>query len=211
VYCSRCGTWTPDSSSTCARCGEARAPQAPVPVVEGLEVVATPSVPEPVAPPAPAVHYAGFWRRVAAMLVDVLLLFFPGTILRVGVGMPPPWSPQPMKDGEMGLYLTVFAITTVFTWLYSALLESSRWRGTLGQQLLDMRVGDGRDRRISFGRATARYFAQYLSAALCLVGYLFNLWTPRRQTLHDMVAGCVFVVPAREPAPGVVVMTGNPS
>jgi uncharacterized RDD family membrane protein YckC len=145
------------------------------------------------------------------MLVDVLVLFFPVTILRVSAGMPPPWSPQPMKDGQLGLYLTVFAITTGLTWLYCALLESSRWRGTLGQQLLGMRIGDGRARRISFGRATGRYFAAYLSVVLCGLGYLFNLWTPRRQTLHDMVAGCVFTVPAHEPAAGVVVATGQPS
>ena len=196
MYCSRCGTWTPDSASTCARCGEGLTPHPPV--VEGVEVVATPLRAEPAAPAARAIRYAGFWRRAIALVVDGVVLFFPGAILRISAGMPPPWVPQPMRDDQLGLYLTVFAVTSIITWLYSALLESSHWRGTLGQQLLGLRVGDGQGQRISFARASARYFAQYLSAALCLTGYLFNLWTPRRQTLHDMVAGCVLTVPGHE-------------
>ena len=56
-------------------------------------------------------------------------------------------------------------------------------------------------RRISFARATARYFGQILSALICGVGYLFNLWTSRRQMLHDLIAGCVIVRPDRMPQP----------
>ena len=111
----------------------------------------------------------------------------------------------------MGLSVTTLAITSAISWLYSALLESSHWRGTLGQQLLGLRVDDGQGQRISFARASARHFAEYLSAALCGGGYLFNLWTPRRQTLHDMVAGCVLTVPGREAIPGGVIARGPAS
>lgn len=182
-----------------------------VPAIEGAEAVAPPIQPEPATAFAPTIRYAGFWRRAIAMLVDGLVLFFPGTILRVSAGLPPPWMPQPMRDDQMSLYLTILALTSAFTWLYSAMLESSHWRGTLGQQLLGLRVGDGHGRQVSFGRATARYFAQYLSVALCMIGYLFNLWTPRRQTLHDMVSGCVLTVPDGEVIPSGVIFTGHPS
>ncbi len=207
MYCTRCGTWTPDSTSTCARCGEVRTPQAPV--VEGVEVVASRIVAEPVV--ASAVRCAGFWRRAGAMLVDVLVLFFPDAIVRVSMGLPTPFAMHTLRENEMNGLLIALGISTASWWLYCALLESSRWRGTLGQQLLGVCVGDRGGRRISFGRATARYFAQWLSAMLCGLGYLFNLWTPRRQTLHDMVAGCVLTVPGREAVAGGVIVTGPSS
>ena len=194
MYCTRCGTWTPDSGGPCARCGEVMAVE-----------------PEPSAPAAPAPRYAGFWRRLAAMFVDGLVLFFPDAIMRVTMGLPTAFSMHSLREDETGTLVSALAVSTAGWWLYCALLESSKWRGTLGQQLLGLRVGDREGRRISFARATARYFAQWLSAMLCGIGYLFNLWTQRRQTLHDMVAGCVLTVPGPESVPGGVIVAGPSS
>ena len=55
-------------------------------------------------------------------------------------------------------------------WLYCAGLESSGAQGTLGQQVLGIRVCDDRLRRISFARATARFLAQWLSVLTCGLG-----------------------------------------
>ena len=209
MYCSRCGTWTPDSSSTCARCGQSLAPQ--VPVVQGVEVVAAPPAEAAFIVAAPAVHFAGFWRRAAAMFVDGLLLFFPDAIVRTSLGLPTPFAMHTLRDDETGRLLAVLVAMTAVWWLYCALLESSHWRGTLGQQLMGVRVGDREGRRISFGRASVRYFAQWVSMVICGLGYLFNLWTPRRQTLHDMIAGCVLAVPEPEPVAGVVAAPGQSS
>ena len=211
MYCSRCGTWTPDSAFTCARCGEPLTPAAPV--REAAEAPAPGVEPEPSAPAGPAPRYAGFWRRLATMFVDGLVLFFPDAILRVSLGLPTVFSAHVLRQDEMGRFLFAIAVSTATWWLYCGLLESSAWRGTLGQQLLGIRVGDRGGRRISFARATARYFAQWLSVMLCGIGYLFNLWTRHRQTLHDMVAGCVLTVPgpSPEPVPGGMIIAEHSS
>jgi uncharacterized RDD family membrane protein YckC len=140
------------------------------------------------AAPVPAVQYAGFWRRFATGLVDGLVLFFPVAIVRVFLGddvfgTANSWTEPAALRGTL--------VNVFFYWIYCATLESSGAQGTLGQQLLGLRVRDGRLRRISFWRATARHFAQWLSLFTCCVGYLLNLWTSRRQTLDDLVAGCV--------------------
>ncbi len=198
MFCSRCGTWAPDTSSACAACsapmqGSATtAPSAPPPVG---------SQPAWTAASAPRVSlwardtFAGFWRRFAATLVDGTILWFPPSILRVALGMPLLDTSGSSSDEE--LFITL--LTLVLCWFYAALLESSARQATLGQQLLGIRVMDVEGRRITFGRATGRYFGQLLSAVLCGVGYLFNLWTSRRQTLHDLVSGCVLVVAGRVP------------
>jgi len=208
MYCSRCGTWVPVGEAACARCGMERAAEHPADVARARDAYAAV---EQARPAAPAVHYGGFWRRFAAWCVDGLVLFFPNAILRVVVGLPTPLSFRVLDDDLAGRAFAVTAIVTALYWVYCAGLESSRWQGSLGQLLFGLRVTDLRGGRISFGRATGRFFAHALSMLLCMTGYLFNLWNPRRQTLHDMVAGCLVVRAERVPdaAPGHANVAGE--
>ena len=77
---------------------------------------------------------------------------------------------------------------TVLTWLYFALCESSVWQATLGKRALGIRVTDLNGQRISFMRATGRYFGKLLSAFFFCVGFLMVAWTQRKQGLHDLLA-----------------------
>jgi uncharacterized RDD family membrane protein YckC len=81
----------------------------------------------------------------------------------------------------------------ICSWLYFGLLESSKLQGTLGKAALNIQVTDLHGRRISFGRATGRYFGKWISGALFLIGYLIQPFTRRRQTLHDLMAGTLVV------------------
>jgi uncharacterized RDD family membrane protein YckC len=91
--------------------------------------------------------------------------------------------------------------------VYYSLLESSSWQGTLGKKLLGMRVTDLNGNRISFGRATGRYFGKILSGMICFIGFVMVAFTEKRQGLHDMLAGTLVVTGAatgesyREPPP----------
>ena len=72
-------------------------------------------------------------------------------------------------------------------------------RGTLGMQVMDLHLTDLNGDQVSFGRAAGRYLATILSIVTFGIGYLMQLFTSRRQTLHDVVAGTVVVRP--RPAP----------
>lgn len=89
----------------------------------------------------------------------------------------------------MGKYSPFHTIGILIYWLYFAFSQSSSAQATLGQRALNLRVTDLNGRRMGFGRATGRYFASILSGLLMLFGYLMNLFTSRRQTLHDIIAG----------------------
>ena len=181
MYCAQCGQWIADGEDACSRCGApAHGPAVGTIAGEAVEAAAAPS--------APPVQYAGFWRRVWAGLVDGLVMFFPTAIVRVLFGENALSASSPLTDPAA---LRAMLVNLLLYWLYCAVLESSAAQGTLGQQLLGLRVRDLQLRRISFVRATARNVSQWLSLFTCCVGYLLNLWTSRRQTLHDLIAGCV--------------------
>ena len=52
-------------------------------------------------------------------------------------------------------------------------------------------VRDGIGQPIGYGRAIARWLMSYVSAIAILIGYLWMLWDPQKQTWHDKVAGSV--------------------
>ena len=138
--------------------------------------------------------YAGFWLRFAAYLVDTLLLslvFFPlGFIVGLVMAATDNNQNPELMLGVNGI-LNVGSI--LVTWLYSSLLESSSWQGTVGKKLIGLRVTDLNGHRISFGNATGRYFAKILSSMICLVGFIMVAFTEKRQGLHDQLAGTLVV------------------
>jgi uncharacterized RDD family membrane protein YckC len=77
------------------------------------------------------------------------------------------------------------------SWFYFSWMESSKFQATLGKMAMGIVVTDTNGQRISFGRATGRYFAKYISGFLLAIGYIMAAFTERKQALHDMIAGTV--------------------
>jgi uncharacterized RDD family membrane protein YckC len=59
-------------------------------------------------------------------------------------------------------------------------------------------VTDVNGQRLSFAHATGRYFAKFLSAITCGIGFIMAAFTERKQGLHDMVAGTLVVKRRRQ-------------
>ncbi|POY35187.1 RDD family protein [Solitalea longa] len=89
--------------------------------------------------------------------------------------------------------MSVFVLLAILgSWLYHALLTSSGKQGTIGKQILGIKVVDMDGNRISFARATGRYFSVMITNLIPLfIGYLLALFTDKKQALHDMIAGTV--------------------
>ena len=150
-------------------------------------------------PTQPSPAYAGFWRRFLAKIIDVVLVSSISSSL-VGLlgGLLMQLVVAGLPDADVWLVFIVsfaaaWSVFVLLDWLYAALMESSSWQATLGKRALGVVVTDRGGHRISFGRATGRYFGQYLSLLTLGVGYLIQPFTAKRQALHDIVAGTLVV------------------
>ena len=77
--------------------------------------------------------------------------------------------------------------------LYYGLTEG-RAGQTIGKRALGVKVIDTyTGAPIGVGRAIGRYFAKILSAIPCLLGYLWMLWDPNKQTWHDKMVNSYVV------------------
>lgn len=149
------------------------------------------------------VTYAGFWWRFLAAIIDgiivsivqkIIILPFLGIIGITVFSM----NQNGMTDEESVFLMLaamgpMISISIVISWLYYALMESSKLRGTLGKMALNIRVTDMAGNRISFARATGRHFGKILSSMIFMIGYIMAGFTEKKQALHDMVAGCLVV------------------
>lgn len=179
MYCSQCGAENADSAESCAQCG--RSMTAPPPVAAA--VAEGPSV------------FASFWIRVGATLIDNVIVIG-SLLLLVFVSVLSALLPPLM----FLLLILVWIASFVGPWLYAALFESSTMQATPGKKAIGLKVTDLQGNRISFGRATGRYFAEYITGMTFLVGYVMVAFTQKRQSLHDMIAGTVVVAAGTEPA-----------
>lgn len=138
-----------------------------------------------------AIEYAGFWRRFAAITIDLIIILISGfvisfffTIFLFGNGI---------TDGEaLEFYNNMFGL--IYGWIYFAGLESSPRQATFGKRLIGIKVTDLDGNRISFGKATARYFSKIISSFIFMIGYIMAGLTQKKQALHDMIAGCLVIV-----------------
>jgi len=206
MFCGKCGGLVADGATFCPACGQpigAAAAGVPQTGVTGAAPMDAYSAGAYGATAVRPVAYAGFWLRFVAIIIDGILInivIWPlGVAFLAMMGLRGRMHPEIGQDPMILIWtflpaLLIFGcISELLKWLYFALCESSSWQGTLGKKALGLQVTDLDGNRISFGRATARYFAKYVSAMTILVGFIMAGFTARKQALHDMIAGCLVI------------------
>jgi uncharacterized RDD family membrane protein YckC len=116
------------------------------------------------APIARGLRYGGFWIRFVAAIIDGIIVqavVLPLSFLVGGVtGMAGAMSGVQNTGLQIMGGAFGFVIGVAGSWLYEALMESSVRQATLGKMIFQMKVTDLSGNRITFARATGRYFAQ---------------------------------------------------
>ena len=163
--CADCGHRLGDDAQFCARCGTA--------VESGIE---------PTDPRAHAAlssgEYMGFWVRLAAEIVDSIIL-------------------------AIALFVLV-AITTTTSWLWILIAPIVAYGifkhlkcQTLGRKLFRIKVVNAAGDDVSFWRGALRETGgKFMSGLFLYLGFLWIGWDQKKRGWHDHIAG-TYVVRAR--------------
>jgi len=133
-------------------------------------IAAAPAVPPQPAlvPEAFAYPRAGFWERMGAAFLDVVIVGILGAV----VGGPP-----------LGFLVTL----AYFAGMWA-------WKGTtVGGVVLGLKVVRLDGRPVTFAVALVRGLAAALSVIVMFLGFLWIAWDPDKQGWHDRIAGTVVV------------------
>ncbi len=131
-------------------------------------------------------RYAGFWLRSVAAAFDggILLLAMRllGWVFNLNYAT---LEPTELELNNIGVFE---AGSILVGWIYYAVMESSAPQATVGKLFLGIYVTDTAGERLSFVRASLRYWMKFVSAVILLLGFLLAAFTRHKQALHDMVA-----------------------
>jgi len=133
-------------------------------------------------------HYAGFWIRALARLIDgivlgsaqalIALLFF-GTF---GAQ----FLPSVMRSAPIGLRLSFQFLSYAIAIAYETVLL--RYQGaTLGKMALGLKVVRSNGESLGWGISLGRYFMYIVSGIILLIGYIMAGFDNEKRALHDRV------------------------
>jgi uncharacterized RDD family membrane protein YckC len=137
-------------------------------------------------------RYAGFWIRVAATIIDVVLMLaltVPLMLWMNGIDYYlVPAASQDILPGPMDLLIScVFAVAVIVFWKYRS--------ATPGKMVLSARIVDAdTGNAMSLGQCIVRYFAYIVSILPLGMGFLWIAVDRRKQAWHDKIAGTVVIL-----------------
>ncbi|SEH95211.1 Uncharacterized membrane protein YckC, RDD family [Rheinheimera pacifica] len=131
-------------------------------------------------------EYAGFWIRLGAVLIDMVILFIVLFIPLSFIYGEEYWLGDKFVYGFWDIMLSyVFPfIATIWFWL--------RFLGTPGKMAAKLEIVDATTgNKMSTGQAIGRYFAYILAALPLGLGFIWVGIDKRKQGWHDKLAGTV--------------------
>jgi uncharacterized RDD family membrane protein YckC len=182
VVCSECGgTFSPDqviryeNRFVCAACKPAFVQK----LAEGAQLKNN----------SGTLAYAGFWIRVGAKLLDGLILsvfIIPFVIYFVFTGVAAGASNRPsdaLAVVQLLVQLGYLALNAVYSIFFVG-----KYGATPGKMACGLRIVAADGSKISYLRATGRFFAEMLSGIICYIGYIIvGFDQPEKRALHDHI------------------------
>ena len=135
--------------------------------------------------------YAGFWKRTAAYLIDFIIFSVIGYAVVFVIGVMLYTNDPYIDDFTVELFGSLVGI--ISTWIFYAAFESSLKQATPGKMALGIIVTDLEGNRISFGKASGRFFSKIISGLIVCIGFLMVAFTQKKQGLHDKISECLVI------------------
>ncbi|GAB3337858.1 RDD family protein [Marilutibacter aestuarii] len=193
----------------------AAAPAAPT-VTDGMDPYNSAPAPlaSPYAPPASTltdlggfqaggeVVYAGFWKRVAAYMIDsfavgvvswIVQMVVMAVFFGVSAGALAGDSAGLLAGGVMGILVGMVIVPLALQAVYFAAFHASARQATLGKMAVGIKVTSDDGHRISFARGIGRYFGVILGSLLLYIGLIMAAFTDRKRALHDIMCSTLVV------------------
>lgn len=138
-------------------------------------------------------EYAGFWIRLAAYLIDGIILWLIGLFTDFYLGQIFKMTGATDLEARVTLNLTAWLMNIAY------LVGFWVWRGqTPGKILLGVKIVRTDGSPLSVKRALLRYLGYIVSAITLLIGFLWVAFDAKKQGLHDKIADtCVIQLPPK--------------
>lgn len=128
-------------------------------------------------------RYAGFWLRFAAKMVDGIIVSLP--LMAVMIFVVLSTAQTNPEIGQLFILLCQLGFYVIYA-LYNIFFVG-RFGATPGKMVCKIKVVTAQGEKVSYGRATGRFFAEVLSGMICYLGYLIAAFDQEKRSLHDHI------------------------
>jgi uncharacterized RDD family membrane protein YckC len=128
--------------------------------------------------PTTATDKAGFWIRVGAYLIDLVILI----VINIIVGLI-------VRNQSLQNLINLIVSIVYFGYFWSA----SGGGQTVGMRALKLRVVRTDGSQLDYGRALLRWVGLFISFIVIFIGVIWVAFDPNKQGWHDKIAGTYVV------------------
>jgi len=127
--------------------------------------------------------YASFGIRFGAKFLDNIIMRVVGMAIGFAFGAAAS-SSGPDGIGAAGVMALVVGMLLEIAY---RIFFIGAYGATPGKMACKIRVVNADGSKVSYGKATGRAFAEYLSAVICLIGYIMAGFDDEKRSLHDRI------------------------
>ncbi|WP_191566981.1 RDD family protein [Metabacillus idriensis] len=132
--------------------------------------------------PVMNVHYAGFWLRFWAYLIDLIVI---GSVNRILFHPLFSWLDIPTSDRF--IFSPIQICTALSFYLYFVFM--TKYLGqTLGKMVFGLRVVSLHQEKLTWSTVLFRELIGRFISKFTWIGYLVTAFTPKKQGVHDLFA-----------------------
>jgi len=133
-------------------------------------------------------EFAGFWIRLGATLIDVIIL-----LIVIGIPLTLIYG----EDYWMGEQLIYGVWDALLNYVFPFVVTIWFWRrflGTPGKMATKLKIVDAKTgNKMSVGQSIGRYFAYFIAAIPLCLGFIWVGIDKKKQGWHDKLAGTVVI------------------
>ncbi len=209
LYCYKCGLKLPDAEAQnkkiCQGCKAPNSPTSQYCYKCGLKLS------EQIAVSGVFTgKYGGFWMRLAAYLIDGVIIGIANFIVMAIIAsavfgsvagyldkLMSYSSPDYQFIGTMlGSFLLFYGLSCLASMVINAAyytIAIGKWGKTIGKAALGLKVLNADGSRVSYARAFGRYWARLLNSFTLDIGYIVIAFTDKKQGIHDFICNTIVI------------------
>ena len=134
------------------------------------------------------IDYAGFWIRVAASIIDSIILVLVTSPILYSIYGKEYFKSEGLVAGYWDVIITwIFpAIAVIVFWIYKS---ATPGKMIMGIKIIDMKTGNPP----SPSQSIIRYLGYYVSMIPLMLGIIWVAFDEKKQGWHDKLAGTVVI------------------
>jgi len=147
-------------------------------------------------------RYSGFWRRVMAFLIDMVILYFISLVLFfIGFMVLHTGSVSRFPGvslTEMGSFVILYCIVTLLVYMLYFTYFHGIAGQTPGKMILGLLVVQTTGEKMTPGIAFLRWVGYIISSLFLYLGFIWIAFDGKKQGWHDKIAGTVVIQVRRD-------------